>query len=112
MSSIDAIIKLENKSLARKLQVTTNNEEIIKGLRNLGEPITLFGESEIQRRDRLRLKMAEKGIFVLPNEKKSANQHESDNKNTVWYHRGKPELLRARKDIALSSLKRAKDRLR
>ncbi|MES1902726.1 MAG: U4/U6 small nuclear ribonucleoprotein Prp4, partial [Paramarteilia canceri] len=105
-------IKLENRSLARKLQVTTDDSQIISALRKLGEPATLFGESPIQRRDRLRLRMAETGILNIGSGSKPIkNEHEPKSK-TVWYHQGPDELLKARKAMSLYSLKRSQIRLK
>lgn len=47
------------KRRAMALAVPTNDKAVRQRLRLLGEPVTLFGEREMERRDRLRMLMAE-----------------------------------------------------
>jgi U4/U6 small nuclear ribonucleoprotein PRP4 len=49
---------LELNRRARRLAVPTNDQAVRQRLRQLGQPITLFGEREMERRDRLRHLMA------------------------------------------------------
>ena len=51
--------QLENKRRQRAVAVTTDDKEVRKQLRALGEPITLFGEGPGDRRDRLRQHLAD-----------------------------------------------------
>ncbi|OWZ24307.1 hypothetical protein PHMEG_000669 [Phytophthora megakarya] len=46
--------RIEAEKRARNIAVPTNVEEVIRRLRQLGEPITLFGERPADRRERLR----------------------------------------------------------
>eukprot|EP00959_Pyramimonas_sp_CCMP1952_P320582 6708545-Pyramimonas_sp.AAC.2 len=45
----------EARRRARALSIPTDDGEVRKKLRELGEPITLFGEKQMERRDRLRM---------------------------------------------------------
>lgn len=53
-----ALQELLMKRRAAALAVPTNDMAVRARLRRLGEPITLFGEREMERRDRLRMLMA------------------------------------------------------
>lgn len=46
--------RLEAEKRARNISVPTSIEDVIIYLRNLGQPITLFGERVADRRERLR----------------------------------------------------------
>lgn len=46
--------ELDRKKQSRSLAIPTNDEAVRVRLRELGEPITLFGEKREDRRDRLR----------------------------------------------------------
>jgi len=46
--------ELERKKRARLMNVSTDDDEVRKDLRAVGEPITLFGEGPGDRRERLR----------------------------------------------------------
>lgn len=50
----EALKKLEAKHKARSIVVPTDHNEIKSRLRELGHPITLFGEGPADRRERLR----------------------------------------------------------
>ena len=52
-------MEFENRRRQRALAVTTDDKEVRRQLRELGEPMTLFGEKEMERRDRLRKHLAE-----------------------------------------------------
>ena len=56
----------ERKKRARLIMVSTDDNEVRKDLRQLGEPITLFGEGPAERRARLRDLLSRLGaqIFV------------------------------------------------
>ena len=63
------LMEFENRRRQRALAVTTDDKEVRRQLRELGEPMTLFGEKEMERRDRLRKHLAEldaKDGGVLP----------------------------------------------
>jgi len=46
--------ELERKRRARLMNVSTDDEEVKKDLRTVGEPICLFGEGPADRRHRLK----------------------------------------------------------
>lgn len=56
----EALRSLSVKKLARSLAVPTNDRIVRERLRSQGEPMTLFGEREPDRRERLRMFLAEK----------------------------------------------------
>jgi len=93
--------------------VPTDDTRVRMRLRELGEPITLFGEGPGDRRDRLReflTDLAERqgeGDVEMeePEEEEGAEQQEE------FYTEGTDELLEARKAIARFSLPRAKARV-
>jgi U4/U6 small nuclear ribonucleoprotein PRP4 len=105
---------------AAAIAVPTDDARVRTRLREIGEPITLFGEGPGDRRDRLRelltiqaeiddledgksdVQMGEGGT---PADEDHAEQEEE------FYTEGMAELLEARKKIARFSLPRARDRL-
>ena len=48
----------ESRRKARALSIPTDDGAVRKKLRELGEPMTLFGEKQMERRDRLRMLLA------------------------------------------------------
>ncbi len=50
----ESLIKFEAEKRARNIVVPTNPDVVKQKLRDLGHPITLFGEGPGDRRDRLR----------------------------------------------------------
>jgi U4/U6 small nuclear ribonucleoprotein PRP4 len=46
--------EFERRKLKRQINVSTDDEEVKKNLRQLGEPICIFGEGPAERRIRLR----------------------------------------------------------
>eukprot|EP00271_Cylindrocystis_brebissonii_P017743 TRINITY_DN472_c0_g2_i1.p1 TRINITY_DN472_c0_g2~~TRINITY_DN472_c0_g2_i1.p1 ORF type:complete len:586 (+),score=90.77 TRINITY_DN472_c0_g2_i1:412-2169(+) len=107
---------------ARALAVPTKDEAVRSRLRALGEPITLFGEREMERRDRLREVMARLDAAGELDKLLSAREggdgageddEDEDERRKVelFYTEGTAELLHARGEIAQFSLKRAKHRI-
>ena len=102
---------------AAAIAVPTDDGRVRQQLRNMGEPITLFGEGPGDRRDRLR--------EILTQQAEDADEVEDDTQmqdadqadgghgeqDEEFYTEGMAELLEARKDIARYSLPRAKDRI-
>jgi U4/U6 small nuclear ribonucleoprotein PRP4 len=104
------IEQFSRKKLADQIAVPTDDKKVRAKLREIGEPITLFGEGPAERRDRLRLLLfhqAEDGDVVMMDETGAEEEHDDEE----WHSTGSPELLAARKDIARFSLPRAKARL-
>lgn len=110
------------KRRAAALAVPTNDMAVRARLRHLGEPITLFGEREMERRDRLRMIMArldaegqlEKLMKALEEEEAAASAPKDEAEDELqypFYTEGSKSLLDARIDIAKYSLVRAASRI-
>ncbi|GAA99356.1 hypothetical protein E5Q_06051 [Mixia osmundae IAM 14324] len=108
------LAELERKTQARKLAIPTNDVDVRARLRELGEPITLFGEKREDRRDRLRTVVSEaaakRGETFDASESDSSDSDDSD-KQEEFYTEGSQALLRARSAMAQHSLQRARKRL-
>lgn len=108
--------EFERKKKARQINVSTDDSEIKKSLRQLNEPVCLFGEGPAERRIRLRELLSMLGESVISKRlddeefKKSAFREQQDTSQT-WYHEGSEALRTARLWIADFSLPRSKDRL-
>ncbi|RVW92151.1 U4/U6 small nuclear ribonucleoprotein PRP4-like protein [Vitis vinifera] len=110
-------------AVPRQLQWPTNDMAVRTRLRRLGEPITLFGEREMERRDRLRMIMAkldaegqlEKLMKAHEEEEAAApvamEEVEEETLQYPFYTEGSKSLLEARVEIAKYSIKRAASRL-
>ncbi|EFN58103.1 hypothetical protein CHLNCDRAFT_20357 [Chlorella variabilis] len=108
--------------LRRKMKATvvpTNDQEVRRMLRQLREPITLFGEREMERRDRLRKMLAgmdeQQAVAALgpPTdfEMAEAELAVAVPSTEVFYTEGSQQLRAARHDVAQFSLRRAALRL-
>ncbi|XP_028761417.1 U4/U6 small nuclear ribonucleoprotein PRP4-like protein [Neltuma alba] len=117
-----AMQELMMKRRAAALAVPTNDMAVRARLRRLGEPITLFGEREMERRDRLRMIMAkldaegqlEKLMKAHEDEEavaSAAQEEAEEDLQYPFYTEGSKALLDARVDIAKFSLVRAAARL-
>jgi U4/U6 small nuclear ribonucleoprotein PRP4 len=115
-----AVQELLQRRRAYAMAVPTNESAVRTRLRRLGEPITLFGEREMERRDRLRALMvhleAEGKVDLLlrAQEDDQAAAGGADEEEQIQYPfftEGTQELLQARVDIAQFSLPRAKARI-
>ncbi|CAG2053033.1 unnamed protein product [Timema podura] len=105
--------EFERRKRARQINVSTDDGEVKKNLRQLGEPICLFGEGPADRRSRLRdmlAKLGEDAIKKKQEEEEERIQQEKDQEST-WYHEGPDSLRISRSWIASYSLPRAKNRL-
>lgn len=111
--------QFERKRRAAAIIVPTDDNRVRIRLRELGEPITLFGEGPAERRDRLRellttLQERQAGEDV---EMREGTQTETEvaeeegDQQEEFYTEGSQELLDARRKIALFSLPRAKARV-
>ncbi|KAI6356104.1 hypothetical protein MCOR25_007980 [Pyricularia grisea] len=112
----------DRKKMADSIPVPTNDGRVRTKLREMGEPITLFGEDAKERRDRLReLLMQEKerqqangqveGGQDVDMEDVDEEDDEDEEQEEEFYSRGGPDLLNARVEIAKYSLPRAKRRV-
>ncbi|KAK3031473.1 hypothetical protein RJ639_035508 [Escallonia herrerae] len=112
------------KRRAAALAVPTNDMAVRARLRRLGEPMTLFGEREMERRDRLRMLMAkldsegqlERLMKIHEEEEAAASAAltegvEDESIQYPFYTEGPKSLLDARVEIAKYSIVRAAMRL-
>ncbi|KAJ7946686.1 Wd40 repeat protein-u4/u6 small nuclear ribonucleoprotein prp4 [Quillaja saponaria] len=118
-----AMQELMMKRRAAALAVPTNDMAVRARLRRLGEPITLFGEREMERRDRLRMIMAkldaegqlEKLMKAHEEEEAAGYAAREDAEEEIlqypFYTEGSKSVLDARIDIAKYSISRAALRL-
>ncbi|KAF6841811.1 u4 u6 small nuclear ribonucleoprotein prp4 [Colletotrichum musicola] len=109
------LAQMERKKLAASIAVPTDDNRVRAKLREMGEPITLFGEGKPERRDRLRSLLAiQQELSGLENgdvEMEDAADEEADEQDEEFYTPGGPALLQARIEIAKYSLPRAKRRV-
>lgn len=108
--------QFERKRLAASIAVPTDDGRVRAKLRELGEPVTLFGEDPADRRDRLRELLTTQAQLastqspdVEMNDADEA-QEEGDEQEEEFYTKGGDELLQARIAIAEYSVPRAKKR--
>ncbi|POY71785.1 hypothetical protein BMF94_5146 [Rhodotorula taiwanensis] len=108
--------ELDRKKLARKIALPTNDAEIRARLRELAEPITLFGEGPADRRDRLRDLIArarlDKGeAMEVEEESEKRGSEDEDEEDEEFYTEGSAALKQARREMAEYSIPRARRRL-
>ncbi len=106
--------ELERRKRARMMAITTDDSEVKRYLRHLGEPITLFGEGPADRRIRLKELLSYYGpeaIEKKKEEEREVSKQEKEQAETTWYHEGPQDLMTARLFMAKYSLPRAKQRL-
>ncbi|XP_066900825.1 U4/U6 small nuclear ribonucleoprotein Prp4 [Halyomorpha halys] len=105
--------EFERRKKARHVNVSTDDNEVRQNLRQLGEPICLFGEGPAERRSRLRDLLARLGEDAI--QKKQEEEEEKlkqERDQETWYHEGSETLRAARLWIAKFSVPRAKERLK
>lgn len=111
-SQAELLAEFEKRKRARQIHVSTDDSEVKATLRQLGEPICLFGEGPAERRARLRQLLALLGEDAVKQKKSApAETKTKDEENITWYHEGPPSLKEARFSIAEFSLPRAKARV-
>ncbi|KAG6464278.1 hypothetical protein O3G_MSEX014411, partial [Manduca sexta] len=105
--------EFERRRKARQLNVSTDDDEVRRSLRQLGEPVCLFGEGPAERRVRLRDLLSYLGEDAINKklEEEEARIERDRGREGTWYHEGPPELRQARLWIARYSLPNAKKRL-
>ncbi|KAL0953779.1 hypothetical protein HGRIS_004963 [Hohenbuehelia grisea] len=105
--------ELERKKKARSLAVPTDDNRVKARLREIGEPITLFGERAADRRDRLIYVLSQinaaRGDDAMAVDEES--EEESSDEEEEFYSPGSLELLQARRRLAEYSLPRAQKRI-
>jgi U4/U6 small nuclear ribonucleoprotein PRP4 len=111
--------QLNRKRLAATIAVPTDDGKVRAKLRELGEPVTMFGEGPADRRDRLRDLLTiqaeaaaahKDGDDVSMADADGTDEDEGDEEEEEFYSRGGEGLLQARIEIARFSLPRAKAR--
>jgi len=114
---VQAMQELELRKKAKQLLLPTDDKLVQAKLRELGEPIILFGEQAPERRDRLREVMTRKGIdsampvtmpAILSSHQPSSASTEPDE---LFYTEGTPLLRAVRLAITKYSLPRAQERI-
>ena len=112
--------QFERKRLAASIAVPTDDGRVRAKLRELGQPVTLFGEGPADRRDRLRGLLADQAQNQTTAGQEGADvemqdvggeEEEAEEQEEEFYSRGTDELLQARIDIAQYSIPRAKRRI-
>ncbi|KAH7890818.1 WD40-repeat-containing domain protein [Phlebopus sp. FC_14] len=110
--------ELERKKKARNMAVPTDDNRVRARLREIGEPITLFGERQADRRDRLIYVLSQinaaRGDEMQMEEEVSEESEEevlSCLYSEEFYTEGSLELLQARRRLAEYSLPRAQQRV-
>ncbi|KII87359.1 hypothetical protein PLICRDRAFT_42987 [Plicaturopsis crispa FD-325 SS-3] len=105
--------ELERKKKARSMAVPTEDNRVKARLREIGEPITLFGERAADRRDRLIYVLSQinaaRGDDAMHVDEESSD--ESEEEEEEFYSPGSLELLEARRRLAEYSLPRAQQRI-
>lgn len=108
--------QFDRKRRLAQLAVPTDDAKVRARLRELGHPITLFGEGPAERRDRLKVIILdqEEGAgqdgFLTDVQMQEAAQDEADQEEE-FYTEGVPELLEARRAMAKYSLPKARSRI-
>ncbi|KAF7308772.1 WD-REPEATS-REGION domain-containing protein [Mycena kentingensis (nom. inval.)] len=104
--------ELERKKKARVIAVPTDDNRVKARLREVGEPITLFGERAAERRERLRYVLTQinvaRGDAMQVDADSSSDSEEEEEE---FYSVGTMELLEARRLLAEYSLPRAQKRV-
>ena len=107
--------QFERKRRLAQLAVPTDDGKVRARLRELGEPITLFGEGPADRRDRLRELLLDEEDAAGPDgmtaDVQMQDAEDQGDQEEEFYTPGSQELLEARRSIARYSLPRAKARL-
>ena len=106
--------ELDRRSSARRMAVPTKDSEVRIRLREIAEPMTVFGERPEDRRDRLRFLWSkireEKGEAMEGDEEDQGESSDSGiddgEKEEEFYTEGTEELSEARRNIADYSLAR------
>ncbi|KAG9526032.1 U4/U6 small nuclear ribonucleoprotein Prp4, partial [Aureobasidium melanogenum] len=107
----DVIAQFNRKRKANAIAVPTDDVRVRARLREIGEPITLFGERPEDRRDRLRELLYAKQEANGEDVAMDVEQDEEDEEEQEFYTEGVDELLEARKEIARFSLPRTQQRV-
>ncbi|KAJ2641509.1 hypothetical protein GGF44_002088, partial [Coemansia sp. RSA 1694] len=118
-----AMAEFERKKLARTIATPTDDKLVKEQLRKHGHPICMFGEDAGDRRNRLRYILSKLAMeqrassgqtdamdMEEEEEDSDAIMDEDEEQIEEFYTEGSDDLLRARRDIAVFSLARARAR--
>ncbi len=111
--------QFERRRLAATIAVPTDDGRVRAKLRELGQPVTFFGEGPADRRDRLRELLTEQAHTQAGGQEGAdvemqdavEEEEEAEEQEEEFYSRGTDELLEARIHIAQYSIPRAKRRI-
>jgi len=107
--------EFERKKRVRSINVSTSDVDVKGDLRQLGEPICLFGEGPADRRARLRELLGRLGEEAVTRRRiidSMSQEEQKKNDESTWYHEGPDTLRTAREWIADYSVPRAKERIK
>ncbi|KAJ1977944.1 hypothetical protein H4R35_002095 [Dimargaris xerosporica] len=116
----ELLVEFARREKARSIAVPTNDLKVKARLRELKEPICLFGEEPMDRRSRLRYLLSKLsddelqslGLHGEEEAATSSGSDHSDNEQTEeFYTEGSDALLKVRQRIAEYSLSRAQARI-
>lgn len=113
-SQAELLAEFERRKRARQIQVSTDDVEVKATMRQLGEPICLFGEGPADRRERLRQLLAQIGEDTVKKKKieQAEQKKKKEEENITWYHEGSETLKEARYWLALYSVPKANARIK
>lgn len=104
--------QMSRKKRAAAVIVPTDDGQVRARLREIGEPITLFGEGNAERRDRLRELLTDQQEQDEDGDVGMADAGgEQDQDQEEFYTEGSQELLHARQDMTRFSLRRARRKM-
>ncbi|XP_059081473.1 U4/U6 small nuclear ribonucleoprotein Prp4-like [Tigriopus californicus] len=110
----DILEEFERRKRARLIHVSTDDAQVKKDLRALGQPICFFGEGPAERRNRLRDLLSQLGEDAIQKRKEAEEARAKEQRKqdeTTWYHEGPAALKAARQVLAHFSLPRAQARI-
>ena len=111
----------ERQKTARNIAIPTDEEEIKNRLRQLSQPICLFGEDISDKRERLRtiimkiyIESGRIAVFKTPQDAKIIHKSQKNtiNKSEIFYTPGSTNLREARVEIAKYSLPKSQERIK
>ncbi|CAD6911934.1 unnamed protein product [Tilletia controversa] len=114
------LASLDHKKAIRTVAVPTNDSHVRQRLREMGQPITLFGEREADRRHRLKVLIAEMpqnggmelgGDGMDVDDGTQEGEESDEDEDEEFYTEGTDALVKARQKLAWFSLQRAQKRI-
>lgn len=104
---------LDARKRGRNMAVPTDDSKVRQKLRDLGEPITIFGERRLDRRERLREVLVKKssGTDEAEEVRSESEASEEDEQEEEFFTEGSQSLLQARQAMARFSIQKAAKRI-